>query len=419
MSLAGRLAHRGKAGAAKTGSRRRHRGADDGFVRETLELSVGRGSGRPAALGDDLAEVDLPRAAELAEALHSLAVLPEAGLSPKRPAVMLDLETTGLLGQVDALVCVVGATWHVAADRMRVEQWSLHRVGSEAALLADVEEVLGELVGPRTAIVTFNGASFDLPLLRRRLVRHGIASPTEQPLAAPHVDLLTPARRLWRDRGPDCRLGTLEMRHLQLHRHDDVGGAEVVELLWRWLEEPDAATIEDLVKVQRHNRIDVLSLAALAETMHGRMQSPIDAIERLRAARHLDRLQRSAQAVALLQPLLVSLADPTRSGSGKGWEVAVEAGLVAAEIDRREGRWPEAARRWAQVCRRVPGHPVAHESLAKHLEHRARVPAEALAVAAASVTPCERRLTRLRRKAEPTPIPPVEEVVATWADPLV
>lgn len=380
-----------------------------GFSREAIELPVARGSGRPAELGRDLAAIDLPTAPALARALGTLARLPDAGLDPRRPGVFLDLETTGLLGQAGALVCVVGAAWHVAPDRMRVEQWSLHRASAEAAMLAELDAVLRERVGPRSAFVTFNGSSFDLPLLRRRMVRHGIYAPTEDPLRAPHVDLLPTARRLWRDRGPDCRLGTLELRYLQLDRQGDVSGAEVVELLWRWLEAPDAATAEDLARVQRHNRIDVLSMAALAHTMHERLHAPVDAVERLRAARHHEQLERWDPALELLAPLLSLLEQGT--GAGRGAAPAVEAGLLAAELERRRGSAAAAARRWAQVCRFAPGDPIAHDALAKHLEHQARRPAAALAVAAASVTPCERRLARLRRKAGEAPIPAVAEVL--------
>ncbi|MEM9455259.1 MAG: ribonuclease H-like domain-containing protein [Myxococcota bacterium] len=391
-------------------------GSDRGFVHEVIEVAVGREHPRPAILGEDLAEVDLPTAPALAGALRSLARLPAAGLDPRCPAVMFDLETTGLIGQPGSLIGVAGAAWHVAPDRIRVEQWSLGRVGAEAAMLADLDAMLRPRVGPRCAFVTFNGASFDLPLLHRRLVRHGIYRPTDDPLRAPHVDLLPSARRLWRDRGPDCRLGTLEQHHLRLRREGDVGGAEVVELLWRWLEDPDPAAAADLARVKRHNRIDVLSLAALAFTMHDRLWRPVDAVERLRAARHHDRLGRASQAHALLKPLLGALA--RGAARGRGSDLAIEAGLLAAEIDRRAGRRDEAARLWARVCRAVPGHPQAHEALAKHLEHRARRPAEALAVAAASVTPCARRLIRLRTKAgDGAVIPPVAQVVDAWADP--
>jgi uncharacterized protein len=387
-----------------------------GFQREALELPVVRGAGRPAALGRDLATIDLPTAPALAEALGTL-VRPgsAAGLDPRCPAVMLDLETTGFLGQPGALVCVVGAAWHVAPDRVRVEQWSLARASAEGAMLADLDAVLRERVGPRSAFVTFNGSSFDLPLLRRRLCRHGIYGPTEDPLRAPHVDLLPTARRLWRDRGPDCRLGTLELRHLRLDREGDVSGAEVVELLWRWLEAPDPAAAEDLVRVQRHNRIDVLSLAALAEAMHRRLQRPVDAVERLRAARHHAQLERPARALALLGPFMAQLERGV--GAGRGSSPVVEAGLLAAELERRAGRPSDAARRWAQVCRFAPGDPMAHDALAKHLEHHARQPAAALAVASASATPCARRLARLRQKAGDAEIPALRWVLEAWGAP--
>lgn len=424
MSLAARLAQRGRAASSGTGSSPAGRrgstggggGGGAGFVRETLEVAVDARSPRPAVLGDDLDAIDLPSAQGLAQALGSLAKLPGAGLDPCRPAVFLDLETTGLLGQSSAVICVVGAAWHVAPDRMCLEQWSLHRLGGEAAMLADLYDTLVQQVGPRCAFVTFNGASFDLPLLRRRLVRHGVVRPTEDVLRAPHVDLLPPARRLWRDRGPDCRLGTLEARQLSLHREGDVGGAEVVELLWRWLEDPDA-TVDELGRVQRHNRTDVLSLSALAWTMHERLHSPVDAVERLRAARHHQHLERPGPALTVLTPLLDALA--RACGPGRGSELEVMAGLLAAELERRRQRLDLAAAWWARVCRRVPGHPEAHEALAKHLEHRARRPADALTVAAASDTPCERRLARLRRRAGDAALAPCHEIVEAWASPAV
>ncbi|MCA9652152.1 MAG: ribonuclease H-like domain-containing protein [Myxococcales bacterium] len=425
MSLAQRLAQRGAApgessrSSAPPSTRVRSSGGE-GFRREEIVVPVSARMPRPAVLGDDLRSIELPRAPVLAEALGSLARLPKAGACPERPAVLLDLETTGLLGQTGAVICVVGAAWHVAPDQLCLVQWTLHRVGGEAAMLADLHEALVARVGPRSPFVTFNGASFDLPLLRRRLVRHGVVRPTDDPLRAPHVDLLPPARRLWRDRGPDCRLGTLEARQLSLHREGDVGGAEVVELLWQWLEDPEGAR-EDLARVQRHNRVDVLSLSALAWTMHRRLQAPVDAVERLRAARYHQRLERPDPALALLQPLLDALARSQGSGwgPGRGSELMVAAGLLAAELERRRGRHDAAARRWAQVCRRVPGHPEAHEALAKHLEHRARRPAQALAVAAASDTPCDARLARLRRRTGSAAIPPVDEVLGAWAEPAV
>ncbi|MCX4241065.1 ribonuclease H-like domain-containing protein [Paraliomyxa miuraensis] len=401
MGLAGRLAHRegtprrGVAEASVVRPSPRRGGPRAGYVREAIELPVARRDGRPAALGGDLDALDLPTAPALARALSTLARMPAEGLDPRNPAVMLDLETTGLLGQAGTVACVVGVASYVALDRMRVEQWSLHRVGAEGAMLADLDATLRARMTGRTAFVTFNGGSFDLPLLRRRLVRHGIYPPTEDPLRAPHVDLLPPARRLWRDRGPDCRLGTLELRHLRLPREGDVSGAEVVELLWRWLEAPDPDAAADLARVERHNRIDVLSLAALAEAMHTRLLQPQDAIERLRAARHHDRLDRAERALTVLAPLLEGL----ERGTARGSSPLVEAGLLAAEIERRRGRPRDAARRWAQVCRMAPGDPVAHDALAKHLEHQARRPDAALVVALASVTPCERRLARLRKKA--------------------
>ncbi|MEZ4385755.1 MAG: ribonuclease H-like domain-containing protein [Nannocystaceae bacterium] len=83
---------------------------------------------------------------------------------------------------------------------------------------------LDALAGPGTTLVTFNGASFDLPLLRQRLRRYGVIATH---LAATHIDLLLPARRLWRELEPDCRLGTLERSRLGVSRQGDVAGGEI------------------------------------------------------------------------------------------------------------------------------------------------------------------------------------------------
>src|SRR4029079_6555483 len=106
------------------------------------------------------------------------------------------------------------------------------------------------------AVVTFNGAGFDLPLLETRFV----LARRRWPSALPHLDLLKPARRVWTGWLADCRLGTLESAVLGLAREDDVPGGLIPMLYFDYLRSRRAAP---LLRVLAHNRVDVLSLVAL------------------------------------------------------------------------------------------------------------------------------------------------------------
>ena len=101
------------------------------------------------------------------------------------------------------------------ADRQRLARQHRRR---EPAL--DVGEA-----GGVAGVATYNGKSFDLPLLETRYVLHRLASPFG---GLPHVDLLHPARRLWRDpEAEDCRLTTLEQTLCGYAREGDVPGFEI------------------------------------------------------------------------------------------------------------------------------------------------------------------------------------------------
>lgn len=366
----------------------------------------GRGRPCPAAAA-------LPGPASLADDLAAVAPVPRAGLCRQTPAVLLDLETTGLSRDAGCVPFLVGLAWHDSSDAIVVRQWTLQSLSAEAAMLADVARCLEAHTRAGAAIVTFNGASFDLPLLRlrwvrTRVVRPGAASAVDR---VPHFDLLHPARRMWKGRGPDCRLVTLERLLLSVERQGDVPGAEIPMWYERWLRAPhDPAATAALRRIERHNRLDLLSLLGLAGQLGARLRAPGDAEDAVRAAEHHLRRERLDQALAVVGPSLtrLGLASPEASASpdsdSRGGPSPLARGvarrivLVAAEVHRRLGEHERAAALWAWVCDQHVGEPEAHDRLAKFLEHRQRDPAAALAVAAASADPCARRLARLRRK---------------------
>ena len=115
-----------------------------------------------------------------------------------------------------------------------------------------------ELVAHASVVVTYNGGSFDLPLLRNRFALHDMPDPF---LGTPHLDLLTVARRLWRHSLPDCSLATVEHHVLGAERDgSDVPGFEIPGIYNAFLRTRDA---HDLRGVVQHNQSDIVALAAL------------------------------------------------------------------------------------------------------------------------------------------------------------
>lgn len=174
--------------------------------------------------------------------------------APVAPEALLclDTETTGLAGGTGTVAFMVGLAW-LEGRSLRLVQWLLAGFAAEASLLAKVRERMA-LAG---VLVTFNGKSFDLPLLKARARLAGTDLPTD---GLAHLDLLHVTRRLLQVGWPDCRLRTAEARALRLERSDDLPGAEAPAAWRRWLERGDTSL---LGRVADHNRADLLALVAL------------------------------------------------------------------------------------------------------------------------------------------------------------
>jgi uncharacterized protein YprB with RNaseH-like and TPR domain len=166
--------------------------------------------------------------------------------------LLLDTETSGLAGGSGTVAFLVGLA-SVRDETLVVRQLLMTGFAGERPML---DGVLASLARAQ-CIVTFNGKSFDLPLLRARTRLASLAWPEAMP---DHLDLLHVTRRRLREGWPDCRLRTAEENALGFERADDLPGAEVPAAWQRWLQRGDAAA---LPKILDHNREDLLSLAGL------------------------------------------------------------------------------------------------------------------------------------------------------------
>jgi hypothetical protein len=287
-------------------------------------------------------------------------------------AVFLDTETTGLAGGAGTAAFLIGVG-HVDGDRFRVRQYFMRDYHEEAALLHALARDLARF--PR--IVTFNGKMFDLPLLeaRYRLNRERF------PLArAPHFDLLHPARRLWKARLESCRLQSLEAALIGLRRAGDIPGELIPQVYFDWVRRRDARA---LMRVFRHNRDDVVSLAALSILAcqwveEHRAEDPRDVLS---LARLLERARLYERSGSEYRRAAARGRGPLRS--------AALLGLAARA--KRAGDHEEAAGLWAAAAE--AGEVLAMHELAIHHEHRTRDLEAALEVV-------ERALDLLEGRAE-------------------
>ncbi|HSH01218.1 MAG TPA: ribonuclease H-like domain-containing protein [Anaerolineae bacterium] len=176
--------------------------------------------------------------------------------------VFVDTETTGLAG-AGTLAFMVGAGFfecnqHGEPTAFVVRQYFLRDHGDEAAMLA----ALGALMATKKGVVTFNGRTFDLPLLNSR---HLMIGDDFDWLAYPHIDLLGAARRLWRLRWGSVALGALEGNVLGVKRTQaDVPGALIPGFYQQFLRDGNG---ERLLGVFYHNLEDILSLVTLAKVV--------------------------------------------------------------------------------------------------------------------------------------------------------
>jgi uncharacterized protein YprB with RNaseH-like and TPR domain len=167
--------------------------------------------------------------------------------------IFLDTETTGLAGGTGTYAFLVGiAGWD--ADGFTVEQYFMPDHSQEASMLLDLTR---RLVG-RPVFVTYNGKSFDCPLLetRFRMTRLG-----NMPLPEAHLDLLHPARTIWKTRLRSVALGEIERHILSLDRGPDIPAETIPGRYFAFLRGGPA---EPLVEVFDHNAKDLHGMAVLA-----------------------------------------------------------------------------------------------------------------------------------------------------------
>ncbi|HEX8698030.1 MAG TPA: ribonuclease H-like domain-containing protein [Myxococcaceae bacterium] len=285
-----------------------------------------------------------------ARIVASLALHPELADVDFRRMLFLDTETTGLAGGTGTVPFLVGLAWFEGRS-LRVHQLFLRRLGEEAPLL----RVLAERMAGSSCLVTFNGKSFDWPLLRTRFVLNRVPVPA----TLPHLDLLHCARRVFKYRGAGTRLVHVEEQVLGHRRVGDVDGSLIPDLYFRFLRGGDGST---LTPVLEHNANDLLLLAALLGELGRRFEavSAEDPRDLLGFAGVAERARDYERAQAF-----------ARAAAAGGGTVSVAALTLASRLSRRTGDTRAAVEHLQRALTSARGAqvPPLHFALTKLYEH--------------------------------------------------
>ncbi len=278
--------------------------------------------------------------------------------APPQSWAFLDTETTGLAGGSGTYAFLVGVG-RIAPDGFRVRQFFMRDHGEEASLLHALAEHLKQF----QVLITYNGRTYDQPLLETRYRMSRRRPPFDD---LHHLDLLHGARRLWKLRFDSCRLVELENRILGVEREGDLPGEMIPYVYFEYLRTQE---IFRLVPVFHHNAIDILTLACFTAVVPWAFHAPENAqfahgAEMVGLGRWWRQAENPANALALFRRAVDrGLSDDLHFRTL--WDIAC--------LEKKSGRDAAAASTLADLTAspnawRVP----AFQELAKHYERRER-----------------------------------------------
>src|SRR5580692_4332509 len=310
-----------------------------------------------------------------------------AALEDPSKWLFLDTETTGLAGGTGTYAFLIGLAWW-DAGALQVEQLFMRDFAEEYSLLHE----LAARVAERPVLVTFNGKTFDWPLLDSRFT---MTRSIQTPRLVAHIDLLHPARALWKLRLGSVRL--VELKRLVLdparlgwHREDDIVSAMIPQYYFDYLR---GGSADPLVGVLRHNQMDLRGLAALFGKINTLLASQkadregVDSLDLFGLSRFFERGGDSDRAqVACSQAIDLGLPAEFRPRAHR------ELALLA----KRRGDHAAATELWLELVGDPQDGVLACEQLAIHYERRAKDPVRAAEFARLGLAKLQRTQTHTR-----------------------
>lgn len=265
--------------------------------------------------------------------------LPSAAFSAKEATfnlavpsmIFLDTETTGLGGS-GAVAFLIGLG-RMNGDSFEINQYLIPDYSDEASMLEDVNSLLNG----NSTIISYNGASFDLPVLQDRMIINRVARKLNFRY---HLDLLHSARRLFRRRLADCTLVNLERQLFSFHRTTDIPGYLVPSVYFEWLSSQELSRMNAVLE---HNRYDILSLYFLVHLIAEAYQSEGSSLDHEEDLYSLSRFYERRKETRKIERVYDRFVE---SGNG----LAPEAGLHYAQNFKRMQNLEKSVEIWKSVA---------------------------------------------------------------------
>ncbi len=165
--------------------------------------------------------------------------------------LFVDLETTSLSVGAGNYAFLFGLGT-VENKTLIVEQYFMHEYAEEPAILKKILKPFQEKIA-----VTYNGHSFDIPLLKNRYRINRIPG---FPVEKKSIDLLHPSRAVFKSRFENCTLGTLESRVLGIERAEDIPSWLIPEVYFSYQKHGETNRMSSVIA---HHRQDIVSMAIL------------------------------------------------------------------------------------------------------------------------------------------------------------
>ena len=269
--------------------------------------------------------------------------------------IFLDTETTGLSGGAGTLVFLAGLGYYSPAG-FHLSQIFLDKPGEEKAFLSALECILS----PFKLMITYNGKSFDIPLLNNRGIINNFSSPFS---SLHHIDLLHLTRKVWKLSYTDRSLGTLEQQVLQFQRSgEDIPGWLVPSRYIDYLHDGDA---RPLAGVFYHNGIDILSLAALYSHLSDILIDPYETDEdyfELISIAYIHECKKETEKAISLYKKAINICMPDNSSI---WPL-----FRLANLYKLVGDWQNAIQYWEKAA--LHDDYKSCIELAKYYEHKSK-----------------------------------------------
>jgi uncharacterized protein len=278
--------------------------------------------------------------------------------------LFLDTETTGLAGGSGTYAFLVGIAWWEGGG-LEIEQFFMREYSEERALLF----ALQDRIAGHPVLVTFNGKSFDWPLLE---TRYRMSRKISVPTPRAHLDFLHPARNLWRLRLGSVRLSELERHVLGWDRGTDLLSGLIPQIYFDYLR---GGPPERLVPVLNHNQMDLRGLAALSSRILSLLSDAEnlgrDGLELFGVSRICEKRGEHTRARTLYEKAIASVL-PTETDRA--------ARRSLARLAKRQGDFDLACELWKDAVGNSRHGYEAYEQLAIYYEHKARDSEQALGV---------------------------------------